>query len=203
MLHGQTNVGSHTQAGYIVAFCDKSLQDGKVSKWCPAAWRSYRLPRAVSSTLAAEAQALATATGTVEWLALLMSEILDGPTPARQCREMLKKRPPLFVTDCKSLYDHLVSPSSPTAIEDRRTSIDVIIIRESAKATQAFVRWVPTAHMLADSLTKDAGEPVETLRVCLKHSEYQIAPESIVLERQAAEKERRKQAKQKPQPSSE
>ena len=149
------------------------------------------------------AHALATATGTVEWLALLMSEILDGPTPARQCREMLKKRPPLFVTDCKSLYDHLVSPSSPTAIEDRRTSIDVIIIRESAKATQAFVRWVPTAHMLADSLTKDAGEPVELLRVCLQHSEYQIAPESIVLERQAAEKERRKQARQNHQPSSE
>ena len=96
-----------------------------------------------------------------------------------------------------------MSPSSPTAIEDRRTSIDVIIIRESAKATQAFVRWVPTAHMLADSLTKDAGEPVELLRVCLQHSEYQIAPESIVLERQAAEKERRKQARQKHQPSSE
>lgn len=191
------NVGNHTQAGFVIGFTEKKLQDGAVATWVPAAWRSYKLPRAVNSTLSAEAQSLATATGTVEWLSLLISELLDGPTPARKCREMLSKRPPLFITDCKSLYDHLVSPSAPTTIDDRRTSIDVIIIRESAKATNAFVRWVPTQHMLADGLTKDAGEPIELLKVCMRHTEYHISPESVVLARQAHERAQKKLRQQK------
>ena len=124
-----------------------------------------------------------------------MGIALDGPTPARECRSVLKRRPPILITDCKSLYDHLTSPSSPTAIEDRRTSIDVIIIRESVKALQAFVRWVPTQHMLAGALTKDLGDPIDMLRVCLINSFYHISPESAVLEEHAREKERKAQAR--------
>ena len=45
------NRGHHTQAGYILGFTEKKLQDGFEAKWCPVAWRSFRLQRAVSSTL--------------------------------------------------------------------------------------------------------------------------------------------------------
>ena len=55
------NRGNHTQAGYIIAFSAKDLNDGEVAIWNPAAWRSYRLTRAVGSTLAAESQAMSTA----------------------------------------------------------------------------------------------------------------------------------------------
>ena len=187
------NVGTHTQAGYVVAFTDSKLQEGHEVAWNPAAWKSYRLIRAVSSTLAAESQALSTASGTVEWLLLLLSEILDGPLNIRECRQVLQKRKPILVTDCKSLYDHLHSPSSPTSIEDRRTSIDVVIIRESCRAMKAFLRWVPTDRMLADAFTKDAGDPMDLLRSCLKRSRYQISPEATVLEHQALEKQHRLQ----------
>jgi hypothetical protein len=91
----------------LVAFTENHLQDGRVAKWCPITWRSYRLPRAVSSTLAAESQAFASASGTTEWLLLLLSEILDGPISMRQCRDALSCRPPILVTDCKSLYENL------------------------------------------------------------------------------------------------
>ena len=138
------NVGDYTQAGHIIAFTETSLQDGQVAAWCPITWRSHKLTRAVSSTLAAESQSLATASGTVEWIMLLLSEVLDGPFKLRDCREKLSVRKPILVTDCKSLYDHLMSPSAPTAIEDRRTSIDVVIIRESIRSLSAFMRWVPT-----------------------------------------------------------
>ena len=67
------NMGSHTQAGYIIAFTHKRLQHGDVSAWCPATWKSFKLSRAVNSTLAAEAQAMSIATGTVEWLQLLLA----------------------------------------------------------------------------------------------------------------------------------
>jgi hypothetical protein len=101
------------------------------------------------------------------------------------------------VTDCKSLYDHLHSPSSPTSIEDRRTSIDVVIIRESVKLLSAFVRWVPTNRMLADGLTKDSGPPIDLMRACIRHASYQISPEETVLEYQALERDRRLLEKQR------
>ena len=185
------NVGTHTQAGFIIAFTQKQLNDGKVCCWNPVTWKSYKLPRAVSSTLSAESQAMSTATGTVEWLNLLLAETLDGAFDVRSYNQVLSKRPPIVVTDCKSLYDHLVSPSSPTSVEDRRTSIDIVIIRDSLKSMTAQIRWVPTDRMLADSLTKDAGDPIDLLRSCIRSSQYQISPEETVLQNQAAERDRR------------
>ena len=35
-----------------------------------------------------------------------------------------------MLTDCESLYDHLTSKSAPT-LDDKRTALDVVIIRES------------------------------------------------------------------------
>ena len=84
-----------------------------------------------------------------------------------------------------------VPPSSPTAVEDRRTSIDITIIRESIRNCTMQVRWVPTNRMLADSLTKDAGDPIDLLRSCMRSSSYQISPESEVLDKQAMEKKLR------------
>lgn len=178
------NRGTHTQAGYILAFVNKALNDGQISHWTPACWKSYKLPRAVSSTLSGESQALSTASGTVEWLNLILSEALDGGFEPREFLNRLAKRPPVLATDCKSLYDHLISPSSPTAVEDRRTSIDIVIIRESLRRMQAFIRWLPTNRMLADALTKDKLDPVDLLRACMRNGSYQISPEEHVLAQQ-------------------
>ena len=185
------NVGHHTQAGFVIGFTSRDLQHGHEVPWCPAAWRSFKLPRAVSSTLGAESQSMSLATGTAEWLLLMLSEIIDGPLQIGHCREVLSKRRPLVVTDCKSLYDHLISPSSPTSIEDKRTSIDVVIIRESCRSMQAYVRWVPTNRMIADALTKNEGDPMDLLRSCMRRARYQISPEETVLQHKAEERSRR------------
>eukprot|EP00435_Cladocopium_sp_Y103_P012259 s60_g3.t1 len=116
------NVGAYTQAGYVIGFTTDTLDTGEPSPWTPAIWRSFRLPRAVGSTLAAEAQSMVSATGTLEWASLILAEAIDGPFDVRTFERMLKVRTPVIVTDCKSLYDHLVSVSSPTAVEDRDDS---------------------------------------------------------------------------------
>ena len=74
----------------------------------------------------------------------------------------------MIVTDCKSLYDHLAAVSSPTSVEDRRTSIDIVILRQSMSRLSASIRWVPTNRMLADSLTKTAGDLTDLLRACIQ-----------------------------------
>ena len=81
------NVGAHTQAGFAIAFCDRLLNEGHASSWTPAVWKSYKLSRAVSSTLGGEAQAMSAASGTVEWMCLLLAETLDGCFHPRETRE--------------------------------------------------------------------------------------------------------------------
>ena len=108
-------------SGVCGSIVNNSLQDGAVATWTPVVWKSYKMGRAVSSTLPGESQALPTASGTVEWINLMISEAIDGPFDPRSARERLSLRRPILATDCKSLFDHLVSPSSPTAVEDRRT----------------------------------------------------------------------------------
>ena len=111
---------------------------------------------------------MATASGTAEWMTLLMIEVLHGSFELRNARDLLKQRPPIYARDCKSLYDHLRYPSAPTSIDYRRTSIDVVIIRESLATTCGAIRWLPTDRMIADGLTKDKMDPVDLLRSCVR-----------------------------------
>ena len=185
------NVGDYTQAGFIIGFTSDDLEKGLEAPWTPAMWKSHKLNRAVGLTLAAEAQSMVSATGTLEWTSLILSEALDGPFDVRTYEAVLRRRTPVVVTDCKSLYDHLVSVSSPTAVEDRRTSIDIVILRQSMLRMKASVRWVPTDRMIADSLTKNTGDPTDLLRASMREGRYQISPEETVLEMKQSEKQRR------------
>ena len=45
--------------------------------------------------------------------------------------------------------------------------------------------------MIADSLTKDSGDPTDLLRACIRQGSYQISREETVLEMQAQEKQPR------------
>ena len=186
-----------TQAGYMVSFVHEHVNQGMDCQWSPAFWKSSRLPRVVSSTLSAEAQSMSTASSMLEWASLLMSEALDGPRWSHSLWEGLGNRLIMLVTDCKSLYDHLTSQSSPT-LDDRRTAIDIVILRDSVHRLKANLRWIPTNRMLADSLTKESPEAFDLLRACLRSAKYQISPEELVLERRALERERRKQFASKP-----
>ena len=189
------NVGVHTQAGYVIGFTTDALDKGVETSWTPAVWKSFRLHRAVGSTLAAEAQSMVAATGTLEWTSLLLAEAIEGIPDVREYVQHLQQRPPVVVTDCKSLYDHLIAVSSPTAVEDRRTSIDIVILRQSLGRLMASTRWVPTNRMLADSLTKSAGDPTDLLRACIRNNRYQISSEESVLKLQSEERQRRLHAK--------
>ena len=131
------NVGVYTQAGYVIGFTDGSLDPSEQVTWSPAVWKSYRLPRAVGSTLAAEAQAMVNATGTSEWTSLLLAKVLYGIFDVREFASRLQQIKSIVITDCKNLYGHLVSVSAPAAVEDRRTSIDVVILRQSLSRTRA------------------------------------------------------------------
>ena len=119
------------------------------------------------------------------------SSTVDGPLEVPKCRDALSRRRLILITDCKSLYSMIICIHH---LHKHRLKIvgqvyDAVIIRESCKTMQAFVRWVPTNRMLADAYTKDQGDPMDLLRSCLKRGQYQISEEDMVLQFQADEKQ--------------
>ena len=56
-----------TQAGFMASFARKDINQGHDCAWSPAYWKSFRLPRVVSSTLNAEAQSMSVAASMLEW----------------------------------------------------------------------------------------------------------------------------------------
>lgn len=181
-----------THGGYVISFTHRDIQEGQTCCWTPAYWKSHRLPRVVNSTLSAEAQSMSCASSMVEWLSLFLTEVIVGPSLTMSMWNEPQRPPCILLTDCKSLYDHISSPSSPT-LDDRRTSIDVIIIKEAINRMQAKLRWIPTDRMLADSMTKEHPDAIDLLRACVRTGRYQISPEATVLMMRANERARRKQ----------
>ena len=189
---GFANAGAHgTQAGYILAFTSQDLNQDLEAPWSPFAWKSYKMPRIVASTLAGEAQSFATASGLAEWMTLMLYEALHGRIDLREATSFLGKVPIIGMTDCKSLYDAVHSPSSPSKVEDKRVAIDLTIVKQSVERTGMSVRWVPTELMLADALTKDQADPADLLRAALFQGRYQLSAEASVLARKKQLREMR------------
>ena len=100
----------------------------------------------------------------------------------RAFQRLCSRESAVCVTDCKSLYDHLSAVGSPSTLHDKRSAIDVLIIRESMKKTGCTIRWAPTGLQLADGLTKDKGVSVECLRRSLRSGSYMLRGEEQVLQ---------------------
>ena len=195
---GNAKAGA-TQAGYVISLTSKKMDQGLECPWTPVFWKSTRLPRLVSSTLSAEAQSMSLATSMCEWISLVLTEALDGKKFSHSYWNKSNDRCIILATDCKSLYDHLFSQSAPT-LDDRRTAIDIIIIRDSIKRLQASLRWLPTDRMLADAMTKESPDAFDLLRACIRESRYQISSEKTILDLRSKERERRKSFVQKNAP---
>ena len=112
--------------------------------------RSARTKRKVRSTLAGEAEACDSATDSGYYLSVYTYDIITGTRATRRSSVLDLSIPLYAVTDCKSLYD-VVQKVQPQ-LEEKRTAIDVASIKETLHRDH--LKWVPSDHMLADSLTK-------------------------------------------------
>ena len=88
----------------------------------------------------------------------------------------------LSIGDAKSLYDHLRTETSGGA-NDRRTAIDIQIIRASMDAQGALVRWFDHSGKYADAMTKKKNGNVPLLQMLMRSGRICITEESITLEK--------------------
>ena len=145
----------------------------------------------MSSTFAAEARGLSNGLGRLEWCAVMLAEaILQDEFDLVNRTRMLAKIPMSACTDCKSVYDKVVSPGQKT-LEDQRAALDILIIKDALARCSVRLRWAPTDLQLADCLTKDSAGPSDRLRAAMRASRYAISLEADVLHRAAEERRKR------------
>ena len=148
-----------SQDGFITFFYDGRMEtEEKAYPISIVNWRSYRIKRCTVNTLSAECQSMIHGVGSLHWLRFLLQESKGKWITLENWEKEISTTPCIAVTDSKSLYDTLVKCCNTAAhIEDKRTAIDVTILKRDFQKTGGQVRWVEGTRMIADSLTKRMG----------------------------------------------
>ena len=168
--YANAETGASQGAFGVVCYEKKLCESGK-GRGNLIHWKSSKIHRVVNSTLAAEAQSLSKGLSELAWSITVFNEMIDPKFDLKKWEEgakhrrlqaMAKKesderlRSSLGVVDAKSLFDHLVKETIGST-EDKRTAIEMQVIRQSLSEIGAQVKWVPHVKMTIDCLTKRNG----------------------------------------------
>ena len=145
-----------SQAGYMVVAYDARMEtEARSFQVSLLHWKSTKLKRQTVNTLSAETQAMILGVGNLHWQRFMLLEARGVSVGLHGWEEHLAQIPFLAITDSKSLYDCAHKCCSPAAqVEDKRTAIDVTILKNDFRRGKGQIRWVPGHVMIADSLTK-------------------------------------------------
>ena len=147
---------THSQGGHIVFAYHKNLETEQTPQPISVLnWKSSKLKRCTVNTLAAEAQAMVQAVGASYWMRFLLAEIKGLKMSLQNWQKQISRTPYLTATDSRSLFDNLTRSTNVAAhIEDKRTAIDLAILKNDMRTTRGQTRWVPGSITISDSLTK-------------------------------------------------
>lgn len=143
-----------SQGGYLILAAHPRVLDGEEVPIQVVDWSSKKLPRVSRSSLNSEAQAASTAVDALEFIKVFYSLMLDHRRDPRKDETMQMLGVSALVIDAKALYDAAVKDGVATAT-DKRTAIEIAVLRERMTAAGAVWRWVSSERQLADGLTKE------------------------------------------------
>ena len=160
--HGQINevflklLNTSSQGGIITIFHDQRLETSEQPQMTSVvSWKSTRLKRKTVNTLSAECQAMIAAVGQVHWFRYLLLEILGRELSHEEWERELVAIPFVAVTDSRSLFDCLNKlVCTYTQTDDKRTAIDVAILKDDMQKSGGHPRWIEGENMICDPLTK-------------------------------------------------
>ena len=186
----------------VIAF-HEDLQKGFRVPCSLITWRSGRIQRVVNSTLAAETQSLSKRLGELRWIMSVYNEITDPEFTVEQWEARMARnkvlamvsdecssdfKEALCMVDAKALYDHL-SRESVGPSQDKRTGLEIQVIRQSMNSIRGKVKWVPHPQMAIDRLTKKNAS-MDSLDQLLDSGEYQVVEMAQALRDKKDERER-------------
>ena len=146
--------GGHT----IFIGTEEEINGGQPFPLTIVSWHSRKLNRMCRSSLSAEAQAAASAIDEVEWMKVFAAGLVC-PYISIADEEVLRvfgATPAL--TDAKSLFDSARSVSAGLRLAEKRTAIEVAIVKERLSAMLGYMKWVNSSQQVADGLTKPGAK---------------------------------------------
>ena len=147
-----------SQGGYILGMAEREILEGEASAVSPIIQATRKCPRVTRSSLGCEIQSANMAAEELEFLRLAYTEVRYGTVNLRDLPGMFALTAATLVTDCKGLYDSLMrNVSAGLGTDDRRTGIEALGLRQSMHESSTTMRWVHSAALLADGLTKSSA----------------------------------------------
>ena len=142
-----------SQGGYIIVAAPVSVLEGAAVPYNVISWRSFKLQRVCRSSLAAEAQACATALDELMMLKTIISMMIDPSRDPRSPATARMHGRSALVIDAKALYDAIKKPGFSSQ-QDKRAAIEILCIQQEIEALNCELRWVSSERMLGDGATK-------------------------------------------------
>ena len=179
-----------SQGAHVLCLAEKKLATGDLAKISPIRWRSNKIRRNVASTLVGEAVTFSESLAEVEYLQVMLRDIIHNDVNVRnwtaslgcfipialELIELKNYSKALNVIDAKSVYESVIRNGSSLK-QDRRTAIDLAMARETLQHVQSSVRWCPHTKMIADSLTNaEVSKGNDAMASVLKHGTYRLRP---------------------------
>ena len=180
------NIDLRSQAGHMVLLADGRLEQEEWATVSPMRWRSFKLDRHTQSTLASELMSLARGIAEGNWMRSLLAEAVFEDYKLEKDQEYRERFRMVVTIDNKPIYDH--SQGDGVIVKDKRTAIDMLLVRRDLRTTNTVLRWVDTRQMIADALTKITADP-GFLRFVFKVGEYRVVHEDRSLEWRSRERE--------------
>ena len=86
------------------------------------------------------------------------------------------------------MYDVLSKSSNVISqVDDKRTAIDLSLLRDEFQATSGKIRWIDTRYMLADPLAKECSP--DYVRYVMRTSKWSILEEGSALQKKLLERQ--------------
>ena len=172
-----------SQGAYMVCATTRDVEQGHPVQVSPLKWKSQKQERAVSSTLAAELLTVSKGVAEATWMRQFfyesMFENYELTNDERKCTNI----PIIAVTDNKPLYDHIHADHG--ICQDKRLAIEILLLRRDVRKYNVVLRWIDTAQMLVDCMTKTRIKP-QLMRHVLATGKYAIMEENAMLEAKRA-----------------
>ncbi|CAE8697324.1 unnamed protein product [Polarella glacialis] len=205
-----TSGAEKSQCGWLLGCSTSKLNQGEKAPLSLISWKSRRLRRKAPSSMMCESLCASAATGELEWFDAFMESIrfskydlraklrrdqvalglLDEPVVIATDDVLYRDPNALVVMDAKALFDAIANEQASG--EDKRSALEIAVIKESIALVRGRTRWVPHNFNPADGLTKLVGAHMEPLMQLLRTHHFQIREESEVLKSERQGDNRRK-----------
>ena len=147
-----------SQGGMMMFIADRAeLESHKPFPLTVIDWASKKLVRMCRSSLSAEAQSATIAVDELEWAKVFYAAMVNPFVAIHEDKTMHWFQESPIITDAKALFDSTLSVTPGMKLSERRTAIEICILKERLHAVMGNFRWVNSTQQLADGFTKTSA----------------------------------------------